>query len=104
MGVTSDLHGELARRLDNERADLVLAQWVLAPVEQLDQRDEEGERLARAGARLHRHILVAQQPRDGRLLHRRRRLEAERKARAATLSFWSEYIYFRFFGLILILK
>ena len=75
------LHGELARRLDDERADLVRAQRVLAPPQQLEERDEEGERLPRPRARLHRHVLVAQQPRDRRLLHRRRRPEVVRVER-----------------------
>ena len=76
-----DLHGELARRLDDERADLMGTQWVLAPADQLEQRHQERECLPGAGRGLHDDVHVLEQAWDGRLLHRHGAVEAVRRER-----------------------
>ena len=68
VGDGKDLHRELARRLDDNRAHLIGSQRVGATANHLEDGYEECECLAAACCRLHDDVLVAEQPRNCGLL------------------------------------
>lgn len=70
LGHFEDLAAELARRRDDDGADLMLLQWALEPPQHLNDRDDKRQRLPRPSAGVHGHVLVLQEQWNGHLLRR----------------------------------
>ena len=77
-----DLHRQLARRREDQRARVIFARRIAVTrrlaQQPLDDRRRKRERLARAGLRAGHHVVALERHRDDRALHRARALEAER--------------------------
>ena len=70
--LVADLHDELARRRDDQRARPAGRLGARLPEQAREDRDEEGGRLARAGLRLAGDVAAGEREREGLLLDRRR--------------------------------